>query len=249
MLAFELISVFYLVQIFWIIIFNESKGQLQHLSKTCADCMDYMLKQREKKKQLYFWHLKNKKPKCKNAKRSLRLLFVFTLARTHFALPASGIIQQDSSIYSWHGDIIWEFWRELRDHLLLCLNVWWEIQFYGEGSVKKKALSTYHMLLLGLASLWVQFQLCIFQENIITHNLTCLCKVDSFVTHPKFCIQVLRLKDRRDVCALPGAVIPPASPLWANVAPQESCGEITAEPQWDMSYGALNERAVPHWAL
>lgn len=117
------------------------------------------------------------------------------------------------------------------------------------GISEKKALSTYHMLLLGLASLWLQFQLCIFQENIITHNLTCLCKVASFVTHPKFCIEVLRLKDRRDVCALPGAVIPPASPLWANVAPQESCGEITAEPQWDMSYGALNERAVPHWAL
>lgn len=95
------------------------------------------VKTKKKKTQLYFWHLK-KKPKCKNAKRSLRLLFVFTLACTHFALPASGIIQQDSSIYSWHGDIIWEFWRELRDHLLLCLNVWWEIQFYGEGSVKKR---------------------------------------------------------------------------------------------------------------
>lgn len=67
------------------------------------------------------------------------------------------------------------------------------------GISEKKALSTYHMLLLGLASLWVQFQLCIFQENIITHNLTCLCKVASFVTHPKFCIQVLRLKDTQSV--------------------------------------------------
>lgn len=204
---------------------------------------------------LYCWHRKNggKSQSAKNAKRSLRLLFMFMLARTHFALPASGIIHQDSSIYSWHGDIIWEFWRELRDHLLLCLNVWWEIQFFGrdqwkekKNRKKKKALSTY-------CCYWA-YQVfgcnfnCVYFKKSLSQVITLVHK-KLIVLPLEFCIHVPRLKDRRDVCALPGAVSPPASPLWANVALQERCGKITAEPQWDMSYGALNERAVPHWAL